>query len=141
MAAVPYFEGWTGDEDYNPIEAFTGATYSNTLPGEFDALSSLSISGSGDSTVTDLYMVGASDLAYEFDIYLVVNPIPNYSKVVVTWPTTWILDCDDTFTVYCSVGCDFKNDTALKCDEPSNSIELYDGFDVLGDTPFLFAGL
>jgi hypothetical protein len=27
MAAVPYFEGWTGDESFNPIESFTGASY------------------------------------------------------------------------------------------------------------------
>lgn len=139
LAEVPYFNGWTGDTNFNPIEAFTGASFANTLAGAFNDVSpsesKVTIAYSHDSTVTDLYQVGAEQLSYEFDVYLKYNDIPNDSKFVVTWPTAWSIDCTNTYTVYCNVGCSFENGTALICDETINGIELFLGF--TGTTPYL----
>lgn len=137
MAAVEDFQGWTGDSNFKPIEAFTGASYVNQLPGPFSDSSTVTIIASGDSSVTDYYQVASADLSYEFDIYLLYNDVPNYSKFVVTWPSAWSLDCSVEYTVYCTVGCSFANDSAIICDETINGIELYGGFDAGTSTPYL----
>ena len=61
-----------------------------------------------------LTMVGVTDVTYKFTVYT-TNDIPRKSKVYITFPTDWKLDCADfpyQAPPMCSIGCEF-NDVAI----------------------------
>jgi len=83
-------------------------------------------------------MVGVSDVTYRFTVYT-TNDIPRKTKVYITFPTNWKLDCANfpyQAPPMCLLGCAFT-DVAIQCEAATNTLQLLQGFE--GDDQYLYA--
>lgn len=115
------FSGYTGDSRYNPIESFEGISLSTVLPNTFESQSGVSIVGS-TTGVTDYYLIAATGLIYEFDLYTAFNDIPWDSMITIKWPDNWDLDCSLTYTITEIVGFSYNYHD---CNVDENRLELH----------------
>lgn len=92
------------------------------LPNGFTDESGVAIIGDSTGSTTDPYLIAATGLIYEFELYTAYNDIPNDSMITVGWPDNWVLDCSLPYTVTGIEGYTFSSGA---CVTAKNRLELY----------------